>query len=146
MSLSDNIMAQIKEAMKAKDQDRLAALRAIKSELLLMQTSGQDASGDGEVKMLQKLVKQRKDSAQLYQDQDRNDLAEPELFQAEVISEFLPKQLSDEELTSELKKIIESSGASGMGDMGKVMGLASKALGGSADGKSISTKVRELLA
>ena len=131
--------------MKAKDQDRLAALRAIKSELLLMQTSGQGSSEADEIKMLQKLVKQRKDSAELYRGQDRQDLVDPELFQAGVISEFLPQQMSEDELTSELKNIIESIGASGMGDMGKVMGAASKALGGKADGKSISIKVKELL-
>ena len=146
MSLSDNIMAQIKDAMKAKDQDRLAALRAIKSELLLIQTSGAESSEEGELKMLQKLVKQRKDSAELYTSQNRPDLADPELFQANVISEFLPAQMSDEELTAEIKKIIENTGASGMADMGKVMGMASKALAGRADGKSISIKVKALLA
>jgi len=145
MTLTDNITSQIKEAMKAKDQDRLAALRAIKSELLLMQTSGQGSSEADEIKMLQKLVKQRKESAYLYQNQNRKDLVEPEIFQAGVISEFLPKQMSEEELTAELKNIIESLGASGMGDMGKVMGAASKTLGGKADGKSISMKVKELL-
>ena len=145
MSLSDTIMAQIKEAMKAKDQDKLAALRAVKSELLLLQTSGKDSSEAEEIKMLQKLVKQRKDSAEIYQSQDREDLAKPELFQADIISEFLPQQMSEDELTTELKKIIDSLGASGMGDMGKVMGAASKALGGKADGKSISIKVKELL-
>ena len=145
MSLSDTIMAQIKEAMKAKDQDKLAALRAVKSELLLLQTSGKDSSETEEIKMLQKLVKQRKDSAEIYQSQDREDLAKPELFQANIISEFLPQQMSEDELVSELKKIIGSLGASGMGDMGKVMGAASKALGGKADGKSISIKVKELL-
>ena len=145
MSLSDTIMAQIKEAMKAKDQDKLAALRAVKSELLLLQTSGKDSSEAEEIKMLQKLVKQRKDSAEIYQSQDREDLAKPELFQADIISEFLPQQMSEDELVTELKKIIDSLGASGMGDMGKVMGAASKALGGKADGKSISIKVKELL-
>ena len=146
MSLSDNITSQIKDAMKAKDQDRLEALRAIKSELLLIQTSGNDSTEDGEIKMLQKLVKQRKDSAELYESQNRTDLSGPEIFQAEVISEFLPKQMSDQELETELKRIISSLGASGMGDMGKVMGTASKELAGKADGKSISVKVRELLA
>lgn len=145
MTLTENITAQIIGAMKAKDQDRLAALRAIKSELLLMQTSGQGSSEEDEIKMLQKLVKQRKESADLYQNQDRQDLVDPELYQAGVISEFLPKQMSEEELTTELKNIIDSLGASGMADMGKVMGAASKALGGKADGKSISMKVKELL-
>ncbi len=145
MTLSDKIMAQIKEAMKSKDADRLAALRAVKSELLLLQTSGSESSEQDEIKMLQKLVKQRKESAELYQSQDRQDLADPEIFQANVISEFLPQQLTAEELEGELKNIISKIGASGMGDMGKVMGMASKELAGRADGKSISLKVKELL-
>ena len=138
-------MAQIKDAMKAKDQDRLAALRAIKSELLLLQTSGKGSSEEDEVKMLQKLVKQRKESAELYSEQNRQDLADPEIFQAKVISEFLPAQLSDEDLTKEVSAIISSVGAGGMGDMGKVMGAASKALAGKAEGKAIAAKVKELL-
>ena len=97
MSLQDTIMTQIKDAMKAKDQDRLAALRAIKSELLLLQTSGKGSSEEDEVKMLQKLVKQRKESAELYTEQNRQDLADPEIFQANVISEFLPAQLLTEQ-------------------------------------------------
>ena len=108
MSLQDTVMTQIKDAMKAKDQDRLAALRAIKSELLLLQTSGKGSSEEEEVKMLQKLVKQRKESAELYTEQNRQDLADPEIFQAKVISEFLPEQLSDEELTKEVSAIISS--------------------------------------
>jgi uncharacterized protein YqeY len=138
-------MSEIKEAMKAKDQARLAALRAIKSELLLMQTSGEASTEEDELKMLQKLVKQRKESALLYETQNRMDLAEPEIFQADVISEFLPTQLIEEELVARLKEIISSIGASGMADMGKVMGAASKELSGKADGKTISIKVRELL-
>jgi uncharacterized protein YqeY len=145
MSLQEKIDAQIKEAMKAKKQDRLAALRAVKSEILLLQTSGSKGSDEDEVKMLQKLVKQRKESAELYESQNRLDLAEPEIFQADVIAEFLPKQLTDEELTHELHKIIEETGAHNTADMGKVMGVASKKLAGKAEGKLIANKVRDLL-
>lgn len=145
MSLSESIMSSIKEAMKAKDPDRLAALRAIKSELLLMQTSGESVSPEAEVKMLQKLVKQRKESAALYESQNRKDLSDTEIFQANVISEFLPKQLTESELASELKRIMTSVDAKGMGDMGKVMAAAGKDLAGKADGKSISIMVKELL-
>lgn len=145
MSLSEKVMTAIKEAMKAKDQNTLAALRAIKSELLLMQTSGEANTPDAEVKMLQKLVKQRKESAELYEKQNRMDLADPEIFQADIIAQFLPKQLSDEELTRELRSIIEEMGITEMADMGKVMGAASLKLSGKADGKTISLKVKELL-
>ena len=142
MSLTEKINAEITDAMKAKKQDRLLALRAVKSELLLLATSGKGGGEDAEVKALQKLVKQRKESADLYESQGRHDLAEVEIFQADVIAEFLPTQLSDEELTAALKSIIESIGASGMQDMGKVMGAASSQLAGKADGKTISEKVR----
>lgn len=145
MSLSEKVMTAIKDAMKAKDQNTLAALRAIKSELLLMQTSGETNSPEAEVKMLHKLVKQRKESAELYEKQNRMDLADPEIFQADIIAQFLPKQLSDEELTRELKSIIEEMGVSEMSDMGKVMGAASVKLSGKADGKTLSLKVKELL-
>ena len=145
MSLTDRINEEITEAMKARKQDRLLALRAVKSELLLLATSGKGASEEEEIKAIQKLVKQRKESADLYESQSRHDLAEVEIFQADVISEFLPRQMSEEELTNELKSIIEDLGASGMQDMGKVMGTASGRLAGRADGKTISDKVRQLL-
>ena len=145
MTLTENISNQIKEAMRAKDQARLAALRAIKSELLMMQTSGEKSTEEAEIKMLQKLVKQRKESAVLYESQNRIDLSEPEIFQADVISEFLPKQMSELELINELKRIISDLNARGAGDMGKVMGAASKEFAGRADGKTISLKVKELL-
>ena len=145
MTLSDKIMAGIKDAMKAKDQDKLAALRAIKSEILLLQTSGEAVTPEAEIKMLQKMVKQRKESAEVYESQNRKDLSEPEIYQANIISQFLPAQMSDGELEVEIKRIISSLDAKGMGDMGKVMAAASKELAGKADGKSISIKVKALL-
>ena len=148
MSLEKNIMTKMKEAMKAKDSVALESLRAIKSAILLAKTETGSSDGlneEQEVKMLQKLVKQRKDSATLYNEQGRSDLAEPEIAQAAVIEQFLPAQMSTEELTEEISQIIADLGASGMKDMGKVMGIASKNLGGSADGKSISSVVKALL-
>lgn len=148
MSLQDQINNDIKEAMKAKDTVRLSALRAIKSQLLLAATeSGAtgEASEEAGIKMLQKQVKQRKDSAALYKEQGREDLAEPELAEAAIIEKYLPAQLSEEELKPILQGIIDQVGASGLQDMGKVMGMASKQLGGKADGKTISTVVRQLL-
>lgn len=147
MSLQTELMVQLKAAMKSKDTVALQSLRAIKSEILLAQTKGGDAGfteGD-EIKLLQKLVKQRKDSAALYIEQSRQDLADPELAQAEIISQFLPAQMSAEELKSFIGGLIEKVGASGMKDMGKVMGMASKELSGKADGKAISAIVKELL-
>jgi hypothetical protein len=129
MSLEKNIMTKMKEAMKAKDSVALESLRAIKSAILLAKTetgSSDGLSEEQEVKMLQKLVKQRKDSAALYNEQGRADLAEPEIAQAAVIEQFLPAQMSTEELTEEISQIIADLGASGMKDMGKVMGVASK--------------------
>lgn len=148
MSLSSNVMTAMKAAMKAKDQDSLAALRAIKSAILLAQTesgSKEELSEDQEIKLLQKLVKQRKDSAAIYTEQGREDLATPELAQAEVISQFLPAQLSEEEVAKIVEEIIAQSGAAGMKDMGKVMGQASAKLAGQADGKTISTIVKQKL-
>ena len=147
MSLQNDIMTAMKAAMKEKDQTALAALRAVKSELLLAQTSG---SGDGiteeeEIKILSKLVKQRKDSAAIFQEQEREDLAQPELDQAEVISQFLPEALSEEEIEKVVMSTIKSTGAEGMKDMGKVMGMVSKELAGKADGKTISTIVKAKL-
>ncbi|MDG3581048.1 GatB/YqeY domain-containing protein [Galbibacter pacificus] len=148
MSLQDKVMTEMKTAMKAKDSKALEALRAVKSELLLAKTNA--ASKDGlseeeEIKLLQKLVKQRKDSAAIYKEQGRADLAEPELAQATIIEKFLPEQLSEEEITEVVSGIISKIGAEGMKDMGKVMGMASKELAGRADGKTISTIIKAKL-
>ena len=148
MSLQENIMIKMKEAMKSKDKVALESLRAIKSEILLAQTksgASDNLTEDIEIKLLQKLVKQRKDSAVLYKEQGRDDLAEPELAQINIISQFLPKQMSEENLKNIVVEIIEKVGATSMKDMGKVMGLASKQLAGKADGKAISTIVKQLL-
>jgi hypothetical protein len=147
MSLEVTIMTAIKEAMKAKDQVALAALRAVKSELLLAKTSGDSATinEDAEVKLLQKLVKQRKDSARIYDEQNRVDLSEPELAQAAVLEQFLPVQLSEEDVTNVVKDIIAQTGAASMQDMGKVMGMASSQLAGKADGGTISMIVKAQL-
>ena len=148
MSLQVEIMTAMKAAMKAKDQTALAALRAVKSEILLAQTatgSKEEISEEQEIKILSKMVKQRKDSAAIFLEQDRNDLAEPELAQAEIISQFLPTQLSEEEITAEVEKTIAATGAEGMKDMGKVMGMVSKTLAGKADGKTISSIVKSKL-
>ena len=141
-------MTEMKSAMRAKDTVKLEALRAIKSELLLAQTSS--ASKDGlneeeEMKLLQKLVKQRRDSAAIYKEQGREDLAQPEVDQAAVISMFLPEPLTDEEIEAKVDEIIATTGAEGMKDMGKVMGLASSELTGKADGKTISLIVKRKL-
>lgn len=148
MSLSANIMDEIKTAMRAKDTIALEALRAIKSELLLAQTSTgskEEISEEEEIKLLQKLVKMRKDSARIFTEQNRPDLAEPELAQIAVIEKFLPAQLSEEEVEAVIAKIIADTGASGIASMGKVMGLASAQLGGTAEGKTISSIVKKLL-
>ena len=149
MSLQTEIMDAMKTAMKAKDTVSLEALRAVKSGLLLAQTESgakEELSKEEEIKLLQKLVKQRKDSAAIYMEQGREDLAQPELDQAAVIEKFLPAQLSEQEVEVKVKAIIAENGFSGMGDMGKVMGAASKELAGKADGKTISTVVKRLLA
>ncbi|MGA9638061.1 GatB/YqeY domain-containing protein [Flavobacterium sp.] len=148
MSLSANIMDDIKTAMRAKDTVALEALRAIKSEILLAQTasgSKEEITADDEVKLLQRLVKTRKESARIYTEQNRPDLAEPELAQVAVIEKFLPAQLSEAEIEVIIAKIIADSGASGIASMGKVMGLASAQLGGTAEGKTISSIVKKLL-
>lgn len=144
MSLEENINGQIKAAMLSKDAARLEALRAVKSAILLLKT-GEGVTPENELKAMQKMVKQRKETAQLYTSQGREDLAAVELYQAGVIEEFLPQQMSRESLISEIGKIIQQVGASGPQDMGKVMGAASKALAGKADGKAISEVVKELL-
>ncbi|MCW2120542.1 GatB/YqeY domain-containing protein [Flavobacterium sp. 7A] len=148
MSLAVNIMDDIKTAMKAKDTVALEALRAIKSELLLAQTATgtkEEISEDEEVKLLQRLVKTRKESARIFTEQNRLDLAEPELAQIAVIEKFLPAQLSETEVEAVIAKIIAETGASGIASMGKVMGLASAQLGGTAEGKVISSIVKKLL-
>lgn len=148
MSLEAKINNDIKEAMKAKDRDKLDSLRAIKSALLLEKTAkggSDEISVDAEIKILQKLVKQRKDSAQIYNDQDRKDLADKELFEASIIEKYLPEQMSEEELEVKIKEIVAKVGASSMADMGKVMGMASKELAGKADGKAIADKVKSIL-
>ena len=148
MSLKLTIENGIKDAMRAKDANRLRALRAIKSLILLEETSGLHAgelSADAEMKILMKAAKQRKDSLEVYVAQNRTDLSEIEQAELTIIEEFLPKQLSDEELTAKLQEIIASVGATSPADMGKVMGAASKQLAGLADGKAISAKVGELL-
>ncbi len=142
-------MDEMKAAMRSKDTVALESLRAIKSALLLAQTesgSKEELSSDEEIKLLQRLVKQRKDSANIYTEQGRPDLAEPEIQQAAVIEKFLPAQLSEDEVEEVVSKIISESGASGMAAMGKVMGLASAELSGRADGKTISTIVKKMLA
>ena len=148
MSLQKELMVKMKEAMKSKDKVALEALRAIKSEILLTQTKGGaigELAKDDEIKLLQKLVKQRKDSASIYNEQGRKDLAEPELAQVEIIAEFLPEQMGEDELKKVISEIMEKVGATSIKDMGKVMGMASKQLAGKADGKSISTVVKQLL-
>ena len=148
MSLSTQIMDSMKEAMRAKDTVALEALRAIKSEILLAQTasgSKEEITEADEIKILQKLVKMRKDSASIFTEQNRADLAEPELAQIAVIEKFLPAQLSEAEVEAIIAKIIAETGASGIAAMGKVMGLASVQIGGQAEGKTISTIVKKLL-
>ena len=138
----------MKESMKSKDQTSLRALRAIKSAIILQKTekgSSEEISNDDELKILQKLVKQRKDSADIYQDQGRMDLAQPELDEIKIIEQFLPEAMSEEEIENEVKKVIGETGAEGMKDMGKVMGIVTKKLLGKADGKTISTIVRNNL-
>ena len=138
----------MKNAMRAKDTIALEALRAIKSEILLAQTatgSKEEITEDDEVKILQKLVKMRKDSATIFTTQNRPDLAEPELAQIAIIEKFLPAQLSESEVEAIISKIIAETGVSGIASMGKVMGLASAQIGGAAEGKTISTIVKKLL-
>lgn len=149
MSLSAKIMDEMKNAMRAKDTVALEALRAIKSAILLAQTESgakEDISADDEIKLLQRLVKQRKDSAAIYTEQNRPDLAEPEIAQVAVIEKFLPAQLSEADVEAAVAKIIADGGFSGMAAMGQVMGAASKELAGQADGKTISNIVKKLLA
>ncbi|MFT4832881.1 MAG: hypothetical protein ACI815_002542 [Psychroserpens sp.] len=148
MSLQQRVMEELKTAMKAKDTVALESLRAIKSALLMAQTetgSGAGLAEEDEVKLVQKLVKQRKDSAAIYTEQGRADLADPELAQAAVIERFLPEQLTEEEIEKVVVQTINAVGASGMKDMGKVMGIVSQELSGQADGKTISNIVKRKL-
>ena len=148
MSLQLEVMSALKDAMKAKDQMALTALRAVKSAILLAQTETgvkEDLTEEQELKILQKQVKHRKDSAAIFLEQSREDLAAPELAEAEVISQFLPEALSEEEIEKVVVMTIESLGANGMKDMGKVMGMVNKEIAGQADGKTISTIVKAKL-
>ena len=148
MSLEQKIMADLKTAMLAKDEASLRSLRAVKAAILLAKTSegaGGELKEEDEVKLLQKLVKSRKDSLEIFRQQNREDLAKKEEEEIAVIEKFLPQQLSQEEIKAALEKIIVSVGASSPADMGKVMGVATKQLSGKADGKTISTLVKELL-
>jgi uncharacterized protein YqeY len=149
MSLEQNIMAEMKDAKKSKNEAALRSLRAIKAEIIKAKTepgAGGQISEDTELKMLQKMVKQRKDALEIFQQQNRTDLAQKESEEIAVIEKFLPKQLSDAELKEVLAKIIAETGAASPADMGKVMGAATKQLAGKADGKAISAAVKELLA
>jgi len=148
MSLETTIMADMKQAMLSKDEAGLRAIRAIKAAIINAKTekgASDTLTEEAEVKLLQKLVKTRKDALEIYQKENRADLAQKEQEEIAVIEKYLPKQMSQDELRVELKKIIEQTGAAGPQDMGKVMGVASKALAGKIDGKSISTMVKELL-
>jgi len=144
--LEEKINAEIKTAMLAKDAAKLEALRAVKSAIIILKTSAEGYSDDTELKALQKMVKQRKETAEIYTQQNRQDLADVELAQAAVIESYLPKQMSEAEIKEELVKIIDAVGASSPADMGKVMGAATKQLAGKADGKVISSLVKQLLA
>lgn len=149
MNLFDQISADIKSAMLAKEKVRLEALRGIKKEFLEAKTakgSNGELTDDAAMKILAKMAKQRRETAQIYSEQNRPELAENELAEAAVIEQYLPKPLTEEELTAELQKIIAELGATSAKEMGRVMGVASKALAGRADGKAISAKVKELLA
>jgi uncharacterized protein len=147
MSLQDSVMTALKAAMKSKDTVALTALRSVKSAILLAQTSGSGAELNeaDEFKLLQKLVKQRRDSADIFTKQNRLDLAEPELAEVEIISQFLPKMLEESEVEKVVVETIASLGASGMKDMGRVMGVVSQTLAGKTDGKTISTLVKAKL-
>lgn len=147
MSLEHKVMTQMKAAMRSKDSQALEALRAVKGEILKAKTesNAKELTETDELKLIQKLVKQRKDSAQIYMEQNREDLAKPEEQQAEVIAQFLPEQLSEAEIEEKVSTIIGQTEAKGMQDMGKVMGIASKELAGKADGKTISAIVKNKL-
>lgn len=147
MSLTEKINGDIKKAMLAREKEKLEALRAVKAALLLAMTSegGGTITEDDEIKLLQKLVKQRREAAEIYINQNRKDLANTEVFQADVITAYLPSQLGPEELKPVIQEIIRNTGATGIKDMGKVMAAASLQLAGKADNKTISLLVKELL-
>lgn len=148
MSLQSKVMEAIKTAMKEKDTVALQSLRAVKSAILLAQTEGgakHEISETDELKLLQKLVKQRKDSAAIFSEQGRADLADPEIAEAAIIEQFLPEQMSEDEIAEIVTEIINETGASSMKDMGKVMGMANGRMAGKADGKTISTIVKQQL-
>jgi len=148
MSLEEKINQDIKKAMLAREKDKLEALRAVKTALLIAKTekgASAEITEDTEVKILQRLVKQRKESATIFEEKNRKELAEKEWFEAKIIEVYLPEQMSNEELTKQIQKIIDDLGAKSMADMGKVMGAASKELSGKAEGKAIADKVKLLL-
>jgi len=148
MNLFDQISDDIRLAMLARDKERLEALRNVKKVLIEAKTAkagSEDLSDDTALKAIAKLVKQGRDSAQIYKEQNRMDLYEPEMVQVKILEEYLPKQMDDAELTSVIKAIIEKTGATSIKEMGKVIGLASKELAGKADGRLISDKVKSLL-
>ena len=149
MSLEQKVMDDLKTAMRAKDEKSLRSLRAIKAAIINLKTSegfSGEVKEEDEIKLLQKLVKQRKESLDIYEKQSRNDLAEKEREEIEVIEKFLPKQLTEEELKKTITSIINETGATSQADMGKVMGMANKQLGGKADGKTIAALVKNILA
>jgi uncharacterized protein len=148
MSLEQAIMADLKDAMRNKDEKALRSLRAVKAAIIVAKTSegaGGEISPEEEIKLLQKLIKQRKDSLEIYEQKNRADLALTEKEEIEIIEKFLPKQLSEDDLKKALSKIIKDLGASSNADLGRVMGIATKHLAGQADGKTISSLARELL-
>jgi len=148
MSLEEKINQDIKKAMLAREKEKLEALRAVKTALLIAKTekgASNDITEDAELKILQRLVKQRKESAAIFEEKNRKELAEKEMFEAKIIEVYLPEQMSYEDLTKHVQKIINELGANSMADMGKVMGRASKELAGKADGKAIADKVKLLL-
>jgi len=145
MTLEEKINGDIKSAMLAKEAAKLEALRAIKSAILLLKTSAEGHTAESELKSLQKMVKQRRETAEVYKSQSRADLAETEEFQANIIEAYLPKMMSEDEIKTALTAIIAESGASSAAEMGKVMGLANKAFAGKADNKIVSQLVKELL-
>lgn len=148
MALLERIEADLKQAMKNKEKDKVAALRSIKTALIMARSekgANQKITEETEIKVLQKLLKQRKESAEIYEKQNRIESAEQEKKEASFIEEYLPEQLSNEELTDVIKKIIKEVGAESMNDMGKVMGIATRQLAGKVEGKAISDKVKSLL-
>jgi uncharacterized protein YqeY len=145
MAIEEKINADIKAAMLAKDQGKLEAIRGIKAALLLLKSSGKPVTEEEEIKAMQKMVKQRKESAEIYVTQNRKDLADVELLQIAVIEQYLPKQMSEAEIKAAVAQIITQLGATSPADMGKVMGVATKQLAGKADGRIISTLVKQML-